>query len=31
VPFEESVEAYREIDERPERSIKLGISFPRAQ
>ncbi len=28
VPFEESVEAYREIDEHPERSIKLGISFP---
>jgi len=27
VPFEESVEAYREIDEHPERSIKLGISF----
>jgi threonine dehydrogenase-like Zn-dependent dehydrogenase len=31
VPFEESVEAYREIDEHPERSIKLGIRFPRAQ
>jgi threonine dehydrogenase-like Zn-dependent dehydrogenase len=30
VPFEESVEAYREIDELPERSIKLGISFPNA-
>jgi threonine dehydrogenase-like Zn-dependent dehydrogenase len=28
VPFEESVEAYREIDEHPERSIKLGIRFP---
>jgi threonine dehydrogenase-like Zn-dependent dehydrogenase len=28
VPFGESVEAYREIDEHPERSIKLGISFP---
>src|ERR671917_229746 len=28
VPFEESVEAYHEIDEHPERSIKLGISFP---
>ena len=28
IPFEESVEAYREIDEHPERSIKLGISFP---
>jgi threonine dehydrogenase-like Zn-dependent dehydrogenase len=27
VPFDESVEAYREIDEHPERSIKLGISF----
>ncbi|MDQ3693305.1 MAG: zinc-binding alcohol dehydrogenase [Chloroflexota bacterium] len=27
VPFAESVEAYREIDEHPERSIKLGISF----
>jgi threonine dehydrogenase-like Zn-dependent dehydrogenase len=27
VPFEDSVEAYREIDEHPERSIKLGISF----
>jgi threonine dehydrogenase-like Zn-dependent dehydrogenase len=31
VPFEECVEAYREIDEHPERSIKLGIRFPRAQ
>ena len=30
VPFEESVEAYHEIDEHPERSIKLGISFPNA-
>jgi threonine dehydrogenase-like Zn-dependent dehydrogenase len=28
VPFEESVEAYREIDEHPERSIKVGIRFP---
>ncbi len=28
VPFAESVEAYREIDEHPERSIKLGIRFP---
>ena len=28
VHFEESVEAYREIDEHPERSIKLGIRFP---
>jgi threonine dehydrogenase-like Zn-dependent dehydrogenase len=28
VPFRESVEAYREIDEHPERSIKLGIRFP---
>jgi threonine dehydrogenase-like Zn-dependent dehydrogenase len=27
VSFEESVEAYREIDEHPERSIKLGIRF----
>lgn len=27
VPFDESVEAYREIDEHPERSIKLGIRF----
>jgi len=27
VPFEQSVEAYREIDEHPERSIKLGIRF----
>src|SRR5918998_365660 len=31
VPFEESAEAYREIDEHPERSIKLGISFTDAQ
>lgn len=29
VPFEESAEAYREIDEHPERSIKLGVSFAR--
>lgn len=28
VPFEESAEAYRMIDEHPERSIKLGIRFP---
>ncbi len=28
VPFEHAAEAYREIDEHPERSIKLGISFP---
>ncbi|MDQ3780043.1 MAG: zinc-binding dehydrogenase [Chloroflexota bacterium] len=28
VPFAESAAAYREIDEHPERSIKLGISFP---
>lgn len=28
VPFAESAEAYREIDEHPERSIKLGIRFP---
>lgn len=28
VPFAESVEAYRAIDEHPERSIKLGIRFP---
>jgi threonine dehydrogenase-like Zn-dependent dehydrogenase len=27
VPFEESAEAYRMIDEHPERSIKLGIRF----
>jgi threonine dehydrogenase-like Zn-dependent dehydrogenase len=27
VPFVESAEAYREIDEHPERSIKLGITF----
>jgi threonine dehydrogenase-like Zn-dependent dehydrogenase len=27
VPFEASAEAYREIDEHPERSIKLGIRF----
>ncbi|MDQ2683867.1 MAG: zinc-binding alcohol dehydrogenase, partial [Chloroflexota bacterium] len=27
VPFEESAEAYRSIDEHPERSIKLGIRF----
>jgi threonine dehydrogenase-like Zn-dependent dehydrogenase len=28
VPFAQSADAYREIDEHPERSIKLGISFP---
>ncbi len=28
VDFTDSVEAYREIDEHPERSIKLGIRFP---
>ena len=28
VPFAESVEAYRAIDERPAESIKLGIRFP---
>jgi threonine dehydrogenase-like Zn-dependent dehydrogenase len=28
VPFGECAEAYREIDEHPEQSIKLGISFP---
>jgi threonine dehydrogenase-like Zn-dependent dehydrogenase len=28
VPFAESANAYREIDKHPERSIKLGISFP---
>lgn len=28
VPFEESVDAYRMIDERPSESIKLGIRFP---
>ena len=27
VPFEQSAKAYREIDERPEKSIKLGIRF----
>jgi len=27
VPFAESAEAYRDIDEHPERSIKLGIRF----
>jgi threonine dehydrogenase-like Zn-dependent dehydrogenase len=27
VPFPESVEAYRAIDEHPEQSIKLGIQF----
>ncbi len=28
VPFAESAEAYRMIDERPAESIKLGIRFP---
>jgi threonine dehydrogenase-like Zn-dependent dehydrogenase len=28
VPFAESAEAYRAIDERPAESIKLGITFP---
>ena len=28
VPFAESVEAYRAIDEQPHRSIKLGVTFP---
>lgn len=28
VPFAESAEAYRAIDETPADSIKLGISFP---
>ncbi|HEV2124676.1 MAG TPA: zinc-binding alcohol dehydrogenase, partial [Chloroflexota bacterium] len=27
VPFEAAAEAYREIDEHPERSIKLGVQF----
>jgi len=27
VPFAESAEAYRAIDEHPEQSIKLGIRF----
>ena len=27
VPFDQSPEAYREIDEHPERSVKLGVSF----
>ncbi len=27
VPFEQSAEAYREIDEHPERSVKLGVRF----
>jgi threonine dehydrogenase-like Zn-dependent dehydrogenase len=29
VPFDEVVEAYRGIDEHPEQSVKLGVSFPR--
>lgn len=28
VPFDECLEAYRDIDEHPEHSIKLGIRFP---
>lgn len=28
VPFAESVDAYRAIDQHPDRSIKLGITFP---
>jgi threonine dehydrogenase-like Zn-dependent dehydrogenase len=28
VPFELSAEAFRMIDEHPERSIKLGVRFP---
>ncbi len=28
VSFEEVVEAYRAIDEHPERSVKLGVTFP---
>ena len=28
VPFAEAAEAYRAIDERPQESIKLGITFP---
>lgn len=27
VPFEDAADAYRTIDEHPERSIKLGIRF----
>ena len=27
VPFEKSAEAYREIDEHPERCIKMGITY----
>jgi hypothetical protein len=27
VPFAEAATAYREIDEHPERSIKLGVAF----
>jgi len=27
VPFEQAVEAYREIDEHPERCVKLGVRF----
>ena len=27
VPFEEVVEAYRDIDEHPEKSVKLGVKF----
>ena len=28
VPFQEAIRAYREIDEAPEKSIKLGIVYP---
>jgi len=28
VPFEQSAEAYRRIDEHPEESIKLGVTYP---
>ena len=27
VPFDDVAEAYREIDEHPERSVKLGVQF----
>ena len=27
VSFDDAVEAYREIDEHPERSVKLGVAF----
>ena len=29
-PFDRAIEAYREIDERPERSVKLGVAFDSA-